>query len=208
MRQHRTDPLSKAQLRALVDATRGEAFAARDRAILGLLWASGLRVAELVALDVGDVNLAAGLVRVIGKGNKPGVVPVAPAAIAWLRTSIGLRQRGPLFVSADHQRISARLVRRLIDKYAAKAGITGPVSPHTLRHSAASQLLAGGMYLYQVQAFLRHVHADTTLRYLHPAGSQPPLAAAYTRCHPLARPQARDGWRARKTAALKRLKPF
>lgn len=175
----------------------------RDRAILELFYASGLRLSELVGLDLDDVNLAARMVRVMGKGSKPRVVPFNRAAARALRAYLadrdawpggrpgsggedggGRRRREPLFLNYRGGRLSTRSVDRLVRRYSGRASPRGPVSPHALRHSFATHLLGRGADLRTIQELLGHARLSTTQRYTHVNAAQ--LLAAYRKAHPRA----------------------
>ncbi len=172
----------------------------RDRALLELLYGAGLRVGEAVGLDVRDVDLHRGEVRVLGKGRKERVVPL-PAATrqaldSWLT---GRRGRGllaePLFVSLRRggapRRLSGRDVRRVLRSRAQRAGLAGAVHPHRLRHSYATHLLDMGADLREIQELLGHASLSTTEKYT--AVSAERLVEVYVRAHPRARAGARQG---------------
>lgn len=169
-----------------------DSFAARDRAMLELLYATGLRVAELAALDLGMVDLQEGMVRVRGKGNKERLVPMgtpAAAAIeAYLPQRAVLLQSGraerALFLNSRGGRITTRSIERLVKMYAERAGIAARVSPHALRHSFATHLLEMGADLRVVQELLGHASLSTTQRYTHLNLEH--LTAVYDKSHPLA----------------------
>lgn len=151
----------------------------RDRAILELLFSSGLRVSELVSLNYGDVNLKRREFMVRGKGQKDRPIFISEDAARAITTY--LEERGdnsaPLFIrvggskkadtSGDYLRLTARSIQRMVSKYAMKAGITKHVSPHTLRHSFATNLLMNGADLRSVQAMLGHSNISTTQIYTH-----------------------------------------
>ncbi len=164
----------------------------RDRALLELLYSSGLRVSELVGLDVGDVDLESELVRVLGKGSKERVVPVGSYAVRTLQAYLTLgrprlaRRSAALFVSRLGRRLSRQWVWRCLRRYARAAGISRPVTPHMLRHSFATHLLEGGADLRSVQELLGHASIATTQVYTHVARQH--LRQAFDRAHP------RDAW--------------
>ncbi len=165
---------------------------ARDLAVLEMLYGAGLRVGELVALNHSDVALASGLVRVRGKGRKERVVPAGRCAIeAVRRYLVALRSAGrqvgeALFVNArGGGRLSARSVRRGLRKYALMAGIDARVSPHSLRHSFATHMLANGADLRAVQELLGHQSLSTTQVYTHLSHER--LREVYVGAHPRAR---------------------
>lgn len=151
----------------------------RDRAILELLFSSGLRVSELVGLDKDNVNLKRREFMVRGKGQKDRPIFISPAAADWLQRYIDKRTdtTKPLFIrysgskqvdrSGNFHRITARSVQRMVARYALLAGITKHVSPHTLRHSFATDLLMNGADLRSVQALLGHSNISTTQIYTH-----------------------------------------
>ena len=151
------------------------AAGARDRAMLELLYASGLRVSELVAMPLLAVDLRSGLVRVRGKGGKERIVPVGERAQAALGVYLaeargallGARQSRDLFVTARGGRMTRQGFWKLLGRYARCAGIVARVYPHTLRHSFATHLLEGGADLRSVQAMLGHADIATTQIYTH-----------------------------------------
>jgi integrase/recombinase XerC len=175
----------------------------RDRAILELFYASGLRLSELVGLDVEDVNLNSRMVRVLGKGGKQRIVPFnksAETAIrAWLKAGWGQtpvvelrtrrgqtpsRSRTPLFLNYQGGRLSTRSVDRLVRKYVAACSARFGISPHALRHSFATHLLERGADLRAIQELLGHARLSTTQRYTHVNAAQ--LMEAYKKAHPKA----------------------
>jgi site-specific recombinase XerD len=151
----------------------------RDRAILELLFSSGLRVSELVGLDRDSINLKRREFTVRGKGQKDRPIFVSPEAATWVENYLSRRQdtAKPLFIrysgnkqinlSGNFYRLTARSVQRLVARYARLAGITKHVSPHTLRHSFATDLLMNGADLRSVQALLGHSNIATTQIYTH-----------------------------------------
>ncbi len=172
----------------------------RDRAILELFYASGLRLSELVGLGLEDVNVSSRVVRVLGKGGKERIVPFnhsAEAAVrAWLkdresyvadpRPSVRGRTRAkpPLFLNYLGGRLSTRSVDRLVRKYVAACSTRFGISPHALRHSFATHLLGRGADLRAIQELLGHARLSTTQRYTHVDSAQ--LIDAYKRSHPKA----------------------
>jgi integrase/recombinase XerC len=159
---------------------------ARDVAILELLYACGLRVSELSGLDVDELDRAERTVRVIGKGRKERIVPygelAARALEGWL-TRRGDRP-GPLFTNRRGRRLGVRSIHTIVRRSARAAGITRPVSPHTLRHTFATHLLDRGADLRMIQELLGHRRLSTTQRYTHVAADQ--LMKVYDRAHPRA----------------------
>jgi len=175
----------------------------RDRAILELFYASGLRLSELVGLDLGDVNLSSRLVRVLGKGGKERIVPFNRSTAVALRDYLGDREdlvsggpgherghgrskRGvqPLFVNYRGGRLSTRGVDRLVRRYVAATSKRDGVSPHALRHSFATHLLERGADLRAIQELLGHARLSTTQRYTHVTAAQ--LMSLYKKTHPRA----------------------
>jgi integrase/recombinase XerC len=158
----------------------------RDVAILELLYASGLRVSELSGLDVDALDRPARAVRVLGKGRKERIVPYGEPAARALQAWLGVRgeQAGPLFTNPRGRRLSVRSIYTIVRRSARAAGITRPVSPHTLRHSFATHLLDGGADLRMIQELLGHSRLSTTQRYTHVAADQ--LMKVYDRAHPRA----------------------
>ena len=163
----------------------------RDRAILELFYASGLRLSELVGLDLEDLNLSARMVRVMGKGRKERLVPFNTAAreaiAAWLKDrAVLLRGSGdPLFLNARGSRLTGRSVQRLVARYVSGCSTRFGISPHALRHSFATHLLQFGADLRAIQELLGHVQLSTTQRYTHVNLAQ--LQETYRRAHPRAR---------------------
>jgi integrase/recombinase XerD len=147
----------------------------RDRALFELLYATGLRVSELVSLSVNSVNVEAGFVLVMGKGSKERVIPVGEEALKWIKQyllearQMILRNRTSkhLFTNRSGVRLTRQGFWKIVKKYCLKAGIAKKISPHTLRHSFASHLLAGGADLRSVQTMLGHEDISTTQIYTH-----------------------------------------
>jgi len=193
--------LPEADVAALLDAPGdAEALVLRDRAFLELLYSSGLRVSELTGLDLDDLDLAEGLVRVLGKGRKERVVPVGGPARDALRRWIdegrpgllagrdGATARGALFVNYRGGRLTPRSVARRLDRWVAAAGLPRHVHPHVLRHCFATHLLGNGADLRGIQELLGHASLSTTQRYTHLDWKR--LAEVYDRAHPRARTDA------------------
>lgn len=171
----------------------GGLLGSRDRAILESLYSTGMRVSELVALNVADVDLGTASVRVRGKGKKDRVVPIGPRAVTAIVHYLDLRKGAPasqrqdvesLFINKHGQRLSTRSVRRKLDKYLLQAGLDLSVSPHTLRHSFATHMLRGGADLRSVQEMLGHQSLSTTQIYTHLSGST--VKEQYDEAHPRA----------------------
>jgi integrase/recombinase XerC len=174
----------------------------RDRAILELFYASGLRLSELVGLDLEDVNLRGRMVRVMGKGAKERLVPFNSATEqslrAWLAKRAALRtpnpesrtprpraqSREPLFLNFRGARLTGRSVQRLVARYVSLCSTRFGISPHALRHSFATHLLQRGADLRAIQELLGHVQLSTTQRYTHVNAAQ--LLDVYRKAHPRA----------------------
>jgi integrase/recombinase XerC len=171
--------------RAIVGVTRP-----RDVAILELLYASGLRVSELSGLDLDALDRAERAVRVLGKGRKERIVPYGEHAARAVDTWLEIRgeHAGPLFTNPRGRRLTVRSIYTIVRRSARAAGITRPVSPHTLRHTFATHLLDNGADLRMIQELLGHSRLSTTQRYTHVAADQ--LMKVYDRAHPRAQPQA------------------
>jgi integrase/recombinase XerD len=164
----------------------------RDRAMLELLYAAGLRVGELVGLKVSDLELEHSYLRTVGKGNKERIVPVGDQAAWWittyLRDSRGKLAKGTkeshLFLNRRGKSLTRQWIWKLVEKHSAKAKLPEWVSPHVLRHSFATHLLAGGADLRSVQAMLGHSDIATTQIYTHLTRGH--LKSVYNRYHPRA----------------------
>lgn len=162
----------------------------RDRAMLMLLYSSGLRVSELVGLRVQDVDRVRGVVSPLGKGDKRRLVPIAQPALAALDAYLEVRSsrrglRGDvLFIARGSKALTRQAVFKYVRKYASAAGIPRALSPHKLRHSFATHLLAGGADLRSVQAMLGHADITTTEIYTHVAFDH--VRTAHQRSHPRA----------------------
>jgi integrase/recombinase XerD len=187
--------LSEAQVEALL-AAPGEAtpLAVRDRTMLELMYASGLRVSELVTLKTFNVSLSEHVLRVFGKGSKERLVPFGEVAGAWLQrylhearpVLLAGKQTDDLFVTFRGTRAGSAMTRvmfwMLVKKYAVAAGITAPLSPHTLRHAFATHLLNHGADLRAVQMLLGHADISTTTIYTHVARER--LKTLHAQHHP------------------------
>jgi integrase/recombinase XerD len=161
----------------------------RDRAMLHTMYAAGLRVSELVNLDLADLHLEEGFVSALGKGNKRRLVPIgdhARSALAEYLTEVRPRWAKPAsracFVTSRGKPMTRQSFWSLVKRYARAAGITKPISPHKLRHSFATHLLSGGADLRSVQTMLGHVDISTTQIYTHVSGDH--LRKMHERYHP------------------------
>jgi integrase/recombinase XerC len=194
-------PIAVDDVAALLDAPRAENAASdppalRDQALFELMYGAGLRVGEIVALDVRDLDLVRGEVRVWGKGGKERVVPLPEAARNALRRWVDARSvpgllAQPLFTAsaapagAKPRRLSDRDARRLLAKRAREAGLAGRIHPHRMRHSYATHLLDMGADLRAIQELLGHASLSTTQRYT--AVSAERIVAVYDAAHPRAK---------------------
>ncbi|HEX4508497.1 MAG TPA: site-specific tyrosine recombinase XerD [Burkholderiaceae bacterium] len=183
--------LSETQVETLLAAPVVERpLGVRDRAMLELMYASGLRVSELVPLKLLHVSLADGVVRVLGKGSKERLVPFGEEARGWLERwlseargeLLGERRSDALFVTVRASAMSRQMFWNLVKKYAAVAGIAQAISPHTLRHAFATHLLNHGADLRAVQMLLGHADISTTTIYTHVARER--LRQLHARHHP------------------------
>ena len=182
------------QVQKLLDAPGdGDLLAARDKAMLEVLYSSGIRVSELVDLDMADMDLQEGVLRVRGKGRKDRLTPIGSQAIKALQRYYELRTADPklqqltagrVFLNKHGQSLSTRSVRRKLDKYLVQAGLDPGISPHTLRHSFATHLLNNGADLRSVQELLGHQSLSTTQIYTHLSTGR--MKDAYDGAHPRA----------------------
>ncbi len=185
----------------LLEAASGEVpdepVRIRDRALLELLYAAGLRISEALGLDREDLSLDGGFVRVIGKGDKERLVPVGEVALEWLTRYLDdVRpawlalhhvepvRGGPLFLSGHGRRLGRQQAWTIVKHASTDAGLPERVTPHTLRHSFATHLLAGGADLRVVQELLGHASISTTQLYTHLTGER--IREVYARAHPRA----------------------
>lgn len=175
-------------LRAPDDTTL---LGARDRAMLEVMFSTGVRVSELVNLRIEDVDFVGECIRVRGKGRKERISPVSPSALSALRNYLDVRGRDPraehfdqdmLYINKHGQRLSTRSVRRKLDKYLMEAGLDPSVSPHTLRHSFATHMLNNGADLRSVQELLGHQSISTTQTYTHLMSRK--MKETYQEAHP------------------------
>lgn len=191
----------------LEEPGRQDSFSLRDRAVMELLYATGMRVSEVVSRDMEDLDFAAGMVRVMGKGAKERIVPFGSPAADALQKWFGQREqltadrirrghapeRAAVFLNSRGTRLTGRSVERLVAAYGIRAGIGVKVTPHALRHSFATHLLEMGLDLRTVQELLGHVSLSTTQKYTHL--NMDHLTRVYDNAHPKAehREPGRDG---------------
>jgi integrase/recombinase XerC len=176
----------------LLDGVKGESvLALRNRAILETLYSTGVRVAELAGMDVGDVDFDNGFVRVIGKGKKERWAPVGKKALACIRAYLDKRAKAAGFGMTDNQalllnnrggRLSTRSIARLLEQVVRQLGLLRPISPHGLRHTFATHMLDAGADLRAVQELLGHASLTTTQRYTHVSIDR--LMEVYDKAHP------------------------
>ncbi len=175
----------------LMDAPRGETFKpTRDKAILELLYSSGLRVSELILLDISDLDMKESIIRVKGKGKKERIIPIGTKAIDaiqnYLPERISLKKKSPaLFLNNRGGRLTQRSVRRILLYYSRMINLKGDLSPHTLRHTFATHLLHEGADLRSIQELLGHSSLSTTQRYTHLDIGY--LVEVYDKAHPMAK---------------------
>lgn len=176
-----------------------DTYMVRDRAILEMLYSTGMRVSELVSRDLTDLDFKEGMLTVRGKGDKERLVPVGAPAIEAVRNWLGQRlqllerragrgrpvEKNALFLNGRGGRLSVRSVERMVKMYGERAGVLQLVTPHALRHSFATHLLEMGADLRSVQELLGHASLSTTQRYTHVTLDH--LAEIYDSAHPLAR---------------------
>lgn len=175
----------------------GDVFGLRDKAILELLYSTGVRVSELTGLNTEDFDPARSLIRVRGKGKKERIVPVGEKAQASLRAYIENRKQHlagqafpePVFINRFGKRLTDRSVRRILDRYVAAAGLMKKLGPHSLRHSFATHLMEAGADLRSVQEMLGHANLSTTQKYTSLGMGR--LMEIYDKAHPRARPGAK-----------------
>jgi integrase/recombinase XerD len=184
--------LNYAEVQKLLAAPRGdEPTVLRDRALLEVMYACGLRASETIGLELGDLDLHEGFLRARGKGSKERLVPLGRKAIAaisaYLRVRpklVGDRHEAKLFVNFRGGPLSRQGLYKIVQRHARTAGLGGRMSPHTLRHSFATHLLAGGCDLRAVQEMLGHADVATTQLYTHLSGER--LRDVYFEAHPRA----------------------
>jgi len=183
-------PLTVDEAFGLLDRGGGtDLLALRDQAMFEMLYSGGLRVGELTGLDVGDVDLSGGLVRVLGKGGKERIVPIGVKALDAVRSYLEersvLQPDQPLFLNYRGGRLTPRSVQRQLKRRLSKSGILRDASPHALRHSFATHLLDSGADLRAIQELLGHASLSTTQKYTQVRIEH--LASVYDQAHPRSR---------------------
>lgn len=190
-RQVLPDVLSLDEVEQLLEAPdRDTPLGKRDAAMLEVLYATGLRVSELVELSLGDVHAATGCIKVLGKGGKERLVPMGEVAAKRVEDYVLAgrlelakgRQAAALFINRSARKLTRQALWKIVKKYVHQVAIHKSISPHTLRHSFATHLLAGGADLRSLQHMLGHVDISTTQIYTHVV--QQRLQAVYTAHHP------------------------
>ncbi len=184
--------LSYEQVQRLLETPKDdEILGCRDRAMLETIYSTGVRVSELVGLNISDVDFLGGMLHIKGKGNKERLSPIGHAAMLAVKKYLQMRQQHTqgqdneeqaLFVNKHGRRLSTRSVRRKLDKYLLDAGLDPSISPHTLRHSFATHLLNNGADLRSVQELLGHQSISTTQIYTHLTTDK--LKESYDKAHP------------------------
>jgi integrase/recombinase XerC len=177
--------------RLLDSIQTGSILDLRNRAIFETLYSCGIRVAELVGMNVWSVDFSGGLIRVLGKGSKERIVPIGQKALAAIKIyreqtkkdwGISADHNGPLFLNKNKGRLSARSVARILNNLVKGCGLLKPVSPHTMRHTFATHMLDAGADLRIVQELLGHKSLSTTQKYTHVSIDR--LMETYDRAHP------------------------
>ena len=179
--------------RLLEGPDRDKPLGLRDLAILEVLYSCGIRVAELVGLNLSSIDFDQRLVRVLGKGNKERIIPIGRQALKavenYMEATISIREKtqgekkdGPLFINFRGGRLSTRSIGRIIKRYGAECRLMTEITPHSLRHTFATHLLDGGADLRSVQELLGHVSLSTTQKYTHVSLDR--LMEVYDKAHP------------------------
>ncbi len=176
---------------ALVESPKGDAFKpARDKAMIELLYSSGLRVSELTSLDITDLDFRESMIRVKGKGRKERIIPVGSKAMEaignYIPERVSLKKKSSaLFLNNRGNRLTQRSVRRILLQYSRMINLKGSLSPHTLRHTFATHLLNEGADLRSIQELLGHSSLSTTQKYTHVDIAH--LTEVYDKAHPMAK---------------------
>ena len=181
--------LSEPEIQSLLESPSDTDLGRRDRAILELLYATGLRAAELTGLNTNNINLNERTVQVVGKGRKERLIPFGSHATDAIRNYLEIRnswsnRSGALFLSPKGKRLSTYGLRKLLADHLQNAAINKPATPHAIRHSFATHLLNAGADLRAIQELLGHASLGTTQRYTHVSTTQ--LKAIYDKAHPRA----------------------
>jgi tyrosine recombinase XerC len=185
--KHLPQFLTEDETSKLIDSVAaGDERSLRDRAILETFYSTGIRISELVGLDIEDIDFISGIVKVMGKGRKERIAPIGEHALKAIREYLDKRKKKSeaVFLNKSGKRISDRGVRNIVEKYIRLASIKQGVSPHTLRHSFATHLLDRGADLRSVQELLGHANLSTTQIYTHLTTER--LKSVYDKAHPRA----------------------
>ncbi len=174
--------LDRESMETLLDAPGSDSKGIRDRAILETLYSAGLRISELVGLNVERVDLAAKTVQVVGKGNRERLAPIGTPAAQALEACINGRTEGPLFLNYLGNRLGARGIRKMLVRYLEDAGLDPKITPHDLRHSCATHMLDGGADIRAVQEILGHKSITSTQIYTYVSVKR--QRAVHEQCHP------------------------
>jgi len=182
--------MQEAEVSKLIEAPAGDTLGLRDKAILETLYSTGMRVSELVNMDIDKCDLVGGVIKVFGKGKKERLAPIgSKASFAidnYMKASrlMRLHEKRAIFLNKNGKRMTDRSVRRAIDRYVKKVSLQDGISPHTLRHSFATHLLNRGADLRSVQELLGHASLSTTQIYTHVSTER--MKEAYQKAHPRA----------------------
>ncbi|MBW7984495.1 tyrosine recombinase XerC [Enterobacillus tribolii] len=188
--RHLPKNLDVDEVNRLLEIDMNDPLAVRDRTMLEVMYGAGLRLSELVGLDLGSADLDTGEVRVLGKGSKERKVPLGRTAVEWLRRWLPMRELyepedAALFISSKGSRISMRNVQKRFAEWGVRQGVTSHVHPHRLRHSFATHMLESSGDLRAVQELLGHANLSTTQIYTHLDFQH--LATVYDAAHPRAK---------------------
>ncbi len=178
--------MSEEEAVQLIEAPKSGKASLRDKALFEVLYSTGIRVSELVGLDIDDVDFISNIIRVMGKGKKERMVPVGDTALNALKAYLDTRQvqTKTVFINKNATRLSDRSVRNIIHKYIHQASLAQHITPHMFRHSFATHLLNNGADLRSVQELLGHVNLSTTQIYTHLTTDK--LKKVYDKAHPRA----------------------
>lgn len=182
-------------IRLVESPSSDDIYGARDRAILETFYSAGIRLSELTSLNLEDLNLTDGLVKVRGKGKKERIVPLGSKAISTISKYINRMEKKdvrprPLFLNRSGKRLTTRGIEHILGKYVKQSGIMRHATPHTLRHTFATHLLDGGADLRSIQELLGHASLSTTQKYIHLNMDR--LMEVYDKAHPRGKEHGRD----------------
>ena len=183
--KHLPNFLTENEMTKLIESPKQDnLLGRRDRAILETLYSTGMRVSELVGLNVETIDFIGGIVKVLGKGKKERLLPIGKTALLAIRAYLDMRdkQRKELFLNKNYIRLTDRGIRNILNKYIRITSLKQHISPHALRHSFATHLLNRGADLRSVQELLGHVNLSTTQIYTHLSTER--LKAVYEKAHP------------------------